>query len=425
MNAMSGKFEIDIDLPEKFEQLFSPKRFKVMFGGRDGSKSWSIARALLIKATEKTLRIGCFREIQKSIKESVHTLLKTQIELMGLGQFWEVQETRVFNKLNGSEFVFAGLRTLNVENIKSFEGLDVAWVEEARNVTKKSWEILIPTIRKPGSEIWVAFNPELDTDETYVRFVKRADDDVMLIPISWRDNPWRSEVLDSDRRKMERDDPDGYLTIYEGQCRQYLDGAIYAKELREAASEGRITRVPYEPLRPVHTFWDLGYSDATAIWFVQSVGFEFRVIDYLEGTSEKLEYYIQEIVKRPYLWGTDWLPHDARAKTLQTGMSTEDLVRKAGRTVKITPSDTVVNGINAARTIFGKCWFDEEKTRDGLNRLRRYAFEIDEAGQRSKLPLHDENSHGSDAWRYFAIASNSVTRDGTKRKFSVTDVAVN
>lgn len=417
--------EINVELPESFQGLFKPKRFKVLYGGRDGAKSWSIARALILQASARLMRVGCFREIQKSIKESVHTLLKTQIDMMSLGLVWEVQEARIYNKLNGSEFVFAGLRTLNAENIKSFEGLDVAWVEEARNVSKKSWEILIPTIRKPSSEIWVSFNPELDTDETYVRFVKNVDDDIALMPVSWRDNPWRSLVLDGDRKKMQRDDPDGYLTIYEGKCRQYLDGAIYAKELREATLEGRITSVPYEPLRQVHTFWDLGYSDATAIWMVQSVGFEFRVIDYIEGTGERLEWYVKELLKRDYLWGIDWLPHDARAKTLQTGMSTEQMLKASGRSVRITPSLSVVDGIGAARTIFSKCWFDETKTCEGLNRIRRYAYEIDESGQRSKMPLHDDNSHGADAFRYFAVANHSVVRGGNKSKFKIADVAVN
>jgi phage terminase large subunit len=279
----------------------------------------------------------------------------------------------------------------------------VAWVEEARNVSKRSLDILIPTIRKPGSEIWISFNPELDTDEVYVRFVKKADDDMAVIDMSFRDNPWFPEVLEKERLRMERADPDGYLTVWEGRCRQYIDGAIYAAEIRDATTNNRITRVPYEPTRPVHTFWDLGYSDSTAIWLVQAVGMEYRVIKYIEAHSQPLDWYVRELKGLPYLWGADYLPHDARAKSLQTGKSTEETLRTMGRDVRIVPQLSVVDGINAARTIFGRCWFDEEGTREGMNRLRRYAYEIDENGQRSKLPLHDENSHGADAFRYFAV----------------------
>lgn len=412
--------------PGKLRPLFQPKRYKVLYGGRGGAKSWTVARVLLTLATKQTLRIGCFREVQKSIKESVHTLLKQQIEALGLGPAWEVQEARIFNTYTGSEFVFSGLRTLNVENIKSFEGLDIAWVEEARNVRKQSWDILIPTIRKEGSEIWITFNPELDDDETYRRFVTHADERMTVIKMSWEDNPFFPAVLHDERKAMQKRDPDGYLTVWEGHCRQFLDGAIYAREIREATAEGRITKVPYEPLRPVHTFWDLGYSDATAIWCVQNVGMEHRVIDYIEAFSQPLEYYVKELKKLPYLWGIDWLPHDANAKSIQTGMTTVQLLRNAGRTVRAdAPMLSVSDGINAARTVFPKCWFDEEKTRDGMNRLRRYAYEIDDQGQRSKMPLHDDNSHGADAFRYFAVASSMSGRGDRRQTYKIAELAVN
>ena len=149
----------------KLKYLFEPHRYKVAYGGRGSGKSWSYARALLMMGTEKPLRVLCTREVQKSIKQSVHTLLKDQIQALGLGEFYEIVENAIRGK-NGTEFNFAGLATNTVESIKSFEGVDIVWCEEAQNISKRSWDILIPTIRKPDSEIWVTFNPYMDTDDT-------------------------------------------------------------------------------------------------------------------------------------------------------------------------------------------------------------------------------------------------------------------
>ena len=152
--------------PAKLECLFNPKnsRYRVLYGGRGGAKSWGVARALLIKGAQAPLRILCAREFQTSIKDSVHKLLCDQIVDMGLAGFYEITEKSIKGK-NGTEFFFVGLRN-NVVNVKSIEGVDVCWVEEAQTVSRNSWNVLIPTIRKEQSEIWVTFNPELETDET-------------------------------------------------------------------------------------------------------------------------------------------------------------------------------------------------------------------------------------------------------------------
>src|SRR5262249_44110905 len=150
--------------------LFRPKRYKVLYGGRYGMKSWGAARALLMLGTQKPLRILCARELQNSIKDSVHKLLSDQIEILGLREFYDIQQTSI-KGVNGTEFSFEGIRH-NISKIRSYEGIDICWVEEAVLVSSTSWETLIPTIRKEGSEIWMTFNPELEQDETYKRFVK-------------------------------------------------------------------------------------------------------------------------------------------------------------------------------------------------------------------------------------------------------------
>jgi phage terminase large subunit len=170
LNPIPNQTEPLADFPKKLQFLFDPHRYKVAYGGRGSGKSWSMARALLLQASNKPLRILCAREVQKSIKQSVHTLLNDQIQALGLGPLYEVLESEIRSR-SGSSFSFTGLATNTVESIKSFEGCDIVWVEEAQTVSKKSWDILIPTIRKPNSEIWVSFNPNIDTDDTYTRFV--------------------------------------------------------------------------------------------------------------------------------------------------------------------------------------------------------------------------------------------------------------
>ena len=161
---------INAQFPTKTKFLFKPCRYKVLFGGRGSGKSWAMARALLLLATQKTLRVLCVREVQNSIAESVHKLLSQQIEILGLQQFFEIQNTTIFSRINGSEFIFEGIKH-NVTKIKSMEGIDICWAEEAEAISDMSWDVLIPTIRKSGSEIWISFNPKFEDDPTYQRFV--------------------------------------------------------------------------------------------------------------------------------------------------------------------------------------------------------------------------------------------------------------
>lgn len=392
-----------LEFPEALECLFKPARYKTLYGGRGGAKSWGIARALLLQGTTKPLRVLCAREMQTSITQSVHKLLKDQIAAMGLSGFYEVQNY-VIKGMNGTEFTFHGLKH-NIANIKSIEGVDVCWIEEAQTVSKSSWDTLIPTIRKDGSEIWISFNPSLEADETYQRFVVSPPTGAIVQKINWADNPWFPDVLRQEMEDLKAKDYDAYLNVWEGHCKQTLDGAIYADEVRVATTAGRFTKVSYDPSKPVHTYWDLGRADKTAIWFVQMVGFEFRVIDYYENQGKALGHYLKELQSRPYVYGDCWLPHDANNELLASEQTIAQQCRTFGFKVRVTPKTSVVNGINAARTVFATCWFDSEKCADGLQSLRNYRYEVDpETQQYSTNPLHDWASHGADAFRYFAVS---------------------
>ena len=404
--------QTDVEFPKKLGFLFEPHRYKVCYGGRGGAKSWSIARALLLLAADRPLRVLCCREFQKSIKDSVHKLLSDQIVALELDRFFTVQQATI-KGANGSEFFFEGLKH-NTANIKSYEAVNLAWVEEAHLVSKTSWEILIPTIRAEGSEIWISFNPELLEDETYQRFVVSPPSSAKVVKVNWSDNPWFPEVLRNEMQELRKKDPDAWLNIWEGNCREILEGAIYANELRQAKEDGRICKVNYDTSKPVNTFWDLGWSDNTSIWFAQSVGMQYRVIDFYQNSLQPLQHYLQLLQGRGYVYGKHYLPHDARAKQLGTGRSIQEQMEAAGLRIEIVPQLSIVDGINAARSVFNVCWFDAEKCAEGLNSLRHYRYDLDaDTGRFSKVPLHDWASHAADAFRYLGVA---IKGDAPRRR---------
>lgn len=395
-------------LSRKMAALFTPARYKVFYGGRGGGKSHGVALWLLAEAAAKPQRILCAREFQSSIRESVHRLLSDMIYRHHLEDKFDIQVSTIKGP-HDSEFIFEGLRH-NISRIRSLEGIDKVWVEEAHTVSHASWEILIPTIRKPGSEIIISFNPELDTDETYLRFVVNPPPGATVVKLNYNDNPWFPDVLRSEMEHLKATDPDAYQHVWLGECRLSLDGAIYAQELRTATNEERITSVPYDPTRPVSVYVDLGWQDMTAMWFAQHIAGELRFIDYHEDSMKPFNSYLKLMQNKPYVYETLWLPHDAQAKSLGTGRSIEEIARKAGWKVRIVPKLALSDGINAVRTLFPTMWFDKQKCADGIQGLRHYRYDVESDGQLSKQPLHNYASHCADALRYCAVGMRSQQR---------------
>ena len=291
------------------------------------------------------------------------------------------------------------------------EAIDRVWVEEAQSVSEKSWQILIPTIRKPGSEIWITFNPGLITDPTYQRFVENPPPDTVIIHASYHDNPWFPAELEAERLHCKEFDPDNYDNIWEGEPRQTVDGAIYHREIVEAINDKRIRPVPRDPLMPVHTIWDLGWNDQTSIIFAQRIGSEIRIVDYLEDSHRTLDDYVADIETRRWKWGKDWLPHDGASKSLQTGLSPKDIIRRLGRNVEVIKQSPVESGIKAARMIFRQCYFDETKAARLVECLKRYRRNIPTTTDEPSTPVHDEFSHGADAFRMLALVANRLKND--------------
>ena len=440
-----------MSFPAPLQCLFVPKRYKVVYGGRGAGRSWGFARALLLMGLQRKLTVLCARELQKSIEDSVHKLLKEQIENspdspespgLGLLGHYDIEQSKIVAPSTGTKFSFEGIKN-NVNAIRSYEGVDICWVEEAASVSENSWKVLIPTIRKNGSELWISFNPELEEDYTYKRFVLDPDlrpadgrsrfaipvecplkesDRAFVVKMSWKDNPWFPETLRVEMEADKRLDYDKYLHVWEGHCVQNLIGAVYAKELRRATEENRICVVPYEREVPVDTFWDLGRADSTAIWFAQRVGMQWRILRYYEASQELLAHFLKYCQDTGYVFGEFFLPHDAKHKRLGYRHSIEELIGLAGYRVRVLPPYGVTDGINAARGIFHNCWFDEKKCGDGLHALRHYAYAVDVHGKLSDKPLHNWASDGADAFRYFALAArttrgtSSVSAERTRKR---------
>jgi phage terminase large subunit len=396
------EINVDFELPPVLFPLLKPARAKVLYGGRDGVKSWSVARLLLVLGTQRKLRILCARETQQSIRESVHQLLSDQIERLHLKEFYRVLQSTIIG-VNKSEFIFVGLRNLTVQQIKSFEDIDIVWIEEAAAVTRRSWQVLIPTIRKPGSEIWVTFNPELATDDTYLRWVLRPPPNTLVIKTSYRDNVWLSAESRAEIEYLRETDPEAFEHIYEGATRSTVQGAIYKAQIMKAETEGRICRVPYDANHPVQTFWDLGWSDLVCIWFAQCVGFEYRLIDYHEDNFQDIDHYLQVLQGKGYTYSQCVLPWDASSRMMQN--SIREVMARKGFQVRILERESVTVGIDAVRRLFGQMFFDADKCADGLSGLRRYQWGPEpKSGKTSREPLHDRASHPADALRTLAMS---------------------
>lgn len=412
-----------IELPAKLQCLFEPKRYKFIKGGRGSGKSWSVARALLVQGASAPHRILCTREVQESIQSSVHQLLRDQIAELGLDAFYQVLEKQIRGK-NGTLFIFKGLSELTAASIKSFEGCDRVWMEEGQTTSRRSWQILIPTIRAEDSEIWVTYNPELDTDETHVMALAE-DADSITVEMNYHDNPWFPEVLEKEREKAERKlSKEEYAHIWLGRTMPAVRGAIYFNEVAEAEAQKRVGRFPFDPNLKVHRIWDMGWNDAMAIILAQRSGSAITVVRYVTGTHRTVASYLADFsgpAYRGWNWGMDFLPHDGFAKSRQTGEADADVLRGLGCTVRQTPNMDVEQGIRNARALFPRVYFDrqgcesaDEELPGLVECLKRYRRCVNTRTDMPEGPLHDVYSNGADAYRYLALNAEQMTNEDEK-----------
>jgi phage terminase large subunit len=420
--------KLQIKTAEVFEPLLKPSRYKGAHGGRGSGKSHFFGEMLVEECVRVpgTLAV-CIREVQKTLAQSSKRLIENKIAELGVGSQFDIQEKQIRTP-GGGLIIFNGMQDHTAESIKSLEGYRIAWVEEAQTLSARSLSLLRPTLRldavgdASASEIWASWNPRRKSDAIDDFLRQKKPPGSIVVKANWRDNPWFPQVLEDERKLDLRLYPDRYDHIWEGDYAKAFEGAYFAAFLSEARAQGRICKVSADPLLPIRAFFDIGgagnKADAMAIWIVQFVGQEIRVLDYIEGVGQVLAYYINELRSRKWENAVCILPHDGVNTNNLTGKRYVDHIREAGfeceEPIKNQGPGAAKLRIEAVRRIAPKVWFNEDTTEPGRDALGYYHERKDEERNVGLGPEHDWSSNAADAFGLMAI---KYEEPGRARKF--------
>ena len=400
--------KLNILTPRWAVPLLSEARYKGAHGGRGSGKSHFFAEYVIEShIADPNQSTVCVREIQKSLDQSVKRLLESKIEELNAGWYFEVQESKILSRHGKGLIIFQGMQNHTADSIKSLEGYDRAWVEEAQTLSQLSLDLLRPTIRKPNSEILFSWNPRYKTDPVDVLLRKNPPPDTVVVQANWSDNPWFPNVL---RKEMEFDfenDADKAEHIWNGAYGS-SQGAILARWISKARRSGRIhNNVRFDVSgMPIEVSADLGFRDTASFWYWQRVPGGFNLLKYDGDNGLDADEWIPRIqnnLKELGQLGRIWLPHDSRAKTFQSRHTTmERFIEAFGvEKVGLVPQSKKQDQINAARLITQRCAFNATLCADGLDGLEAWEFVYNEdAGVFSREPNHNWASHPSDAFAY-------------------------
>lgn len=360
---------------------------------------------------ERGMLSVCIREVQKSLAQSSKRLIEAKLAEHGLGEADGFKVWREVVETPGDGLIgFQGMQDHTAESIKSLEGYRRAWIEEAQGLSQRSLTLLRPTIRADGSEIWASWNPtrKQDAIDTLLRG-PAPPTGATVIRANWSDNPWFPKELEQERQDDQRDRPDQYDHIWEGDYVKVFEGAYYAESLTQAKAEDRIGAVARDLNMQVRTFWDLGRRDATAIWVAQFVGQKINVIDYIEGSGQGPGFYFEELRQRGYRGCMVCLPHDGSrvGPENSSGRSYEDQAREAGFDVQVIRNQgasAAMLRVDAGRRLFPRIWFAEQATEAGRDALGAYHERRDDKRAIGLGPEHDWSSHAADAFGLMCIA---------------------
>lgn len=397
--------------------FLQPARYKAAYGGRGSGKSHFFAEMLVERCVARKTRAVCIREVQNSLRESVRQLIVDKIYALGVQDNFEILDAEI-RCPHGGLIIFRGMQAYNAETIKSLEGYDIAFIEEAQTLSATSLRMLRPTIRAPGSEIWTVWNPRHDSDpiDNFFRGASPPQS-AIIARVNWSENPFFPEELRQEMEDDRRRDPEMASHVWDGGYEIVSEGAYYALALSEADQEGRIGDFGYDPALPVNTAWDIGVDDYTAIWFFQENGRQVRFIDYFETSGEGVEAIVEQALpelvapeKRQsdrtvvYRYGRHFLPHDVRVREWGGGRSRLATLQEFGvKPINVGIASGPSERINASRALLPQCYFNRATTDVGLKRLRGYSRRFNKAMETFSGPMHDENSHGADAFGEAAL----------------------
>jgi len=399
-----------------FKPLLAPARYKGAHGGRGSGKSHFFAEQMVFDCLEhRGTRGVCIREVQKSLKDSAKRLVEDKLSSFNLGM---ADGFKVFRELiqtpGDGVITFQGMQDHTAESIKSLEGFSRAWVEEAQTFSPTSLQLLRPTIREEGSELWFSWNPRRKIDP--VDAMLRGDElptNATVIQANWRDNPWFPEVLEQERLDSLRTEPDSYDHVWEGGYATVTKGAYFAKHLAAAKNEGRIAFFAPDPLMSYRAYFDIGgtgrKADATAIWIAQFIAGEIRVLNHYEAVGQPLATHLNWMRKRGYTHDNTgiWLPHDGSRGDNVFDVSYESALTDAQYDVTVIPNQgrgAAMDRVDAVRRLFPRIRFNAEPTEAGRDALGWYHENRDEDRDIGLGPLHDWSSHSADAFGLMCIA---------------------
>jgi phage terminase large subunit len=401
--------------------LLKPARYLAAYGGRGSGKSHFFAEKLIEDAlaepgdTGAGMRAVCIREVQKDLAQSSKLLIETKLKSMGLGDADGFKTFRdVIQTPKDGLMIFKGMNDYTADSIKSLEGFKRAWWEEAQTATSLSLELLRPTIRAEGSQIWFSWNPRRKSDPVDLMFrAGTVPTGSTVVRANWKDNPWFTGVLEQERLDCLRDSPESYDHIWEGGYISVVTGAYFAKQLTQARQDGRISRVSPDPLMRLRLYLDIGgtgaKADACAIWVAQFIGKEIRVLDYYEAVGQPLATHLSWMHNRGYTSdkASVWLPHDGATNDKVYDVSFESAFKSAGYTVTVVPNQgkgAAKARIEEVRRLFPSMWINEEPCSGGLAALGWYHEKRDDDRQIGLGPEHDWSSHAADAFGLMAVA---------------------
>ncbi len=415
---------IDFDIPECAEPIWiDPRRWNIMYGGRGSTKSWTTARILGMNGFLGQRRILCAREIQRTLKESVYQLILDQLDAIdlighpGRKDFYKATKDSIIG-LNGTQFMFHGIRTEDIAKIKSLEGVDDCWVEEAHTISAKSWRILVPTIRKDKSRFYVTFNPELVDDPTYERLITNPPKDSHVIKMNWTDNPWWNDILEQERlADYERDDtPDKhvYKHTWEGYTLPAVEGAIFANEVAKLFEENRVRPLDYDPMGLVYGIMDLGWG-VQAMTLAQRFGNTINIVGYHEWENKTYAQVTLDLHKEhpDYRWGKIFMPHDASHKDPKTGHSHFRVMEDLGWDTEPVEQIGIENYIEKGRKMFSNVYISDAHGCDRLiHCLRRFKYKVAATNEDKKTGVEkDDYSHGAESYCYTAVVANKMVNE--------------